>query len=84
MLQGVLLKKILDFVMKNILKEFNLKEIKKYVEQPNELDEKVSVIENKLKKLEKLAHPVSDFICTECGTKAKRIKKKLKKLKEII
>ena len=82
MLQGILLKKVLDFVMKNLLKEFNLAEIKKYVEQPNELDKKVSTMQKELKKLKKLSHPVADFVCTDCGTKAKRIKKKLNKLKE--
>ena len=45
------------------------------------VDDKVSKIEKKLKKLEDLAHPVADFVCTECGTKAKRVKSKLKKIK---
>ena len=82
MLQGLLVKKIMDIVMKQLLKQFNLDKIQKYVEQPNELDDKVNKIEKKLKKLEKLSHPVADFVCTECGTKAKRVKKKLNKLKE--
>ena len=56
--------------------------IQKYVEEPNELDKKVKKLESKIKKLEKLAHPVSDFVCTKCGTKAKRVKNKLNKLKE--
>ena len=68
------MKKIIDI----ILKQFNLDKIQKYVEQPNELDKKVAVIENKLKKLNKLAHPVADFVCTDCGTKAKRVKSKVK------
>ena len=82
MLQGLLIKKIIDIVMKQILKQFNLDKIQKYVEQPNELDKKVKSIEKKIKKLEKLSHPVADFICTDCGTKAKRVKSKLNKLKE--
>ena len=69
-------------VMKQLLKQFNLDKIQKYVEQPNVLDKKVKNIESKLKKLEKLAHPVADFVCTDCGTKAKRVKNKLNKLKE--
>ena len=28
--------------------------------------------EERITKLEKLAHPVADFVCTECGCKAKR------------
>ena len=78
MLQGILIKKVIEV----ILKQFNLDKIQKYVEEPNELDKKVKKIENKLKKLEKLAHPVSDFVCTGCGNKAKRVKSKLNKLKE--
>tara|TARA_R110002020_G_scaffold330472_3_gene546101 strand:+ start:2079 stop:2321 length:243 start_codon:yes stop_codon:yes gene_type:complete len=78
MIQNIIIKKILDI----IAKQFKLDEVLKYVKEPNELDEKVSAIQNKLKKLEKLSHPVSDFVCTKCGTKAKRVKKKLNKLKE--
>ena len=78
MLQGIIIKKVVEI----ILKQFHLDKIQKYVEEPNELDKKVKKIESKFKKLEKLAHPVSDFVCTKCGTKAKRVKNKLNKLKE--
>tara|TARA_R100000808_G_C2145725_1_gene153562 strand:+ start:288 stop:530 length:243 start_codon:yes stop_codon:yes gene_type:complete len=78
MLQGILIKKVMEI----ILKQFNLDKIQKYVEEENELDVKVKALESKIKKLEKLAHPVADFVCTKCGTKAKRIKNKLNKLKE--
>tara|TARA_R100001530_G_scaffold119989_1_gene87229 strand:- start:358 stop:528 length:171 start_codon:yes stop_codon:yes gene_type:complete len=54
MLQGILVKKILDLVMKQILKKFNLDKIQEYVEKPNELDKKVKKLEKKLKLLEKL------------------------------
>jgi nicotinic acid mononucleotide adenylyltransferase len=82
MIQGLIIKKVMDIVMKQLLKQFNLDKIQKYVEQPNDLDKKVKSIEKKLKKLENLAHPVADFVCTDCGTKAKRVKSKLNKLKE--
>ena len=82
MIQGFIVKKIIGIVIKQLLKQFKLDKIQKYVEQPNELDKKVSKIEKKLKKLEKLAHPVADFVCTDCGTKARRVKGKLKKIKE--
>ena len=32
--------------------------------------------EERINKLEKLAHPVADFVCTGCGCKAKRKTKK--------
>ena len=54
MLQGIIVKKVLELVMKQILKKFNLDKMQKYVEQPNELDKKVKKLEGKLKKLEKL------------------------------
>ena len=82
MYKKLIIKKIIDIVVKQILKQFDLDKIQKYVDQPNELDRKVSSIEKKIKKLEKLSHPVSDFVCTDCGTKAKRVKSKLNKLKE--
>ena len=40
MLQGLLIKKIIDIVMKQLLKKFDFDKIQKYVEQPNELDNK--------------------------------------------
>ena len=82
MLQGIIIKKVMEVVMKQLLKQFKLDKMQKYVEQPNDLDKKVKSIEKKLKKLEKLSHPVSDFVCTDCGSKAKRVKNKLNKLKE--
>ena len=82
MYKKLIIKKIIDIVVKQILKQFDLDKIQKYVDQPNELDRKVSSIEKKIKKLEKLSHPVSDFVCTDCGTKAKRVKSKLNKLNE--
>ena len=32
--------------------------------------------EKRITKLEKLAHPQADFVCTDCGCKAKRKKTK--------
>ena len=48
MLQGIIVKKVLDLVIKQILKKFNLDKIQKYVEEPNELDKKVKALEKKL------------------------------------
>ena len=96
MLQGILVKKVLDLVMKQVLKQFNLDKIQKYVEEPNELDKQVKSLQKTVSKygkyiedvekniaiLKKVAHPKADFVCTDCGTKAKRVKSKLKKIKE--
>ena len=96
MLQGLLIKKIIDIVMKQLLKQFDFNKIQKYVEQPNELDKQVKSLQKTVNKygkyieevekniaiLKKVAHPKADFVCTDCGTKAKRVKDKVNKLKE--
>ena len=60
MIQGLIIKKVLDLVMKQILKQFNLDKIQKYVEEPNELDEKVVALQKKINKLEKNIKSVKD------------------------
>ena len=45
MLQGILIKKVMEI----ILKQFNLDKIQKYVEEENELDVKVKALDNKIK-----------------------------------
>ena len=52
MLQGILVKKVLDLVLKQIFKKFDLNKINKYVEEDNELDHKVKDLESRIKKLE--------------------------------
>jgi chaperonin cofactor prefoldin len=52
-MQGLIIKKIIDLIMKQLLKQFKLDKIQEYVEMPNELDEKVEKLESKIKKLEK-------------------------------
>ena len=72
MLQALIVKKVLDLVMKRILKKFDLDGIQKYVSEPNDLDIKMKKMEQKMRALEKIAHPRADFVCTTCGGKAKR------------
>ena len=50
MLQGIIIKKVLDLVMKQILKKFNLDKMQKYVEQPNELDNQVKALNKTVNK----------------------------------
>ena len=69
-------------LIKFIKYKIDLKKIDKYVNKPNDLDRKFKKMSKELKQLKELAHPVADFICTDCGTKAKRVKRKLNKLKE--
>ena len=39
MLQGILVKKVLDLVLKQLFKKFDLNKINKYVNEDNELDD---------------------------------------------
>jgi len=41
MLQGLILKKVIDAVLNAILKKHNLKKMQDYVEKPNELDKQM-------------------------------------------
>ena len=53
MIQGMIIKKVLDLVMKQLLKQFKLDKIQEYVEQPNDADKRIDSLEKKIKKLEK-------------------------------
>jgi len=50
MLQGILAKKVLDLVLKQIFKKFDLNKINKYVEEDNELDIQVEQIQKTMSK----------------------------------
>jgi hypothetical protein len=65
MIQAMLIKAIIGQVMKAIEKA----------------DDKriASSHDKRIKKLEKIAHSPSDWICMECGCKAKKVKKGKKK-----
>ena len=56
-----------------------LKQVMKAIEKAS--DKKIaSNHEKRIEKLEKLAHPQADFVCTDCGCKAKRkVNKKRRK-----
>ena len=57
-------------VLKLITKQFKLDKVLKYVEQPNELDNKSEELENRIKILEAIAHPQREFVrCSKCNLK---------------
>ena len=53
MLQGILVKKVLDLVLKQIFKKFDLNKINKYVEEDNELDIQMKQAQKTIGKLGK-------------------------------
>jgi len=81
MLQGMIIKKVVDIVLKQVLKKFNLNKIKKYVEEPNDADDRIDKLELEVHKLKKNSHPKADWVCLQCGCKAKESKKKRKRRK---
>jgi hypothetical protein len=50
MIQGMIIKKVLDLVMKQLMKQFKLDKIQEYVEQPNELDKQVKALNKTVNK----------------------------------
>tara|TARA_R100000808_G_scaffold165_4_gene1158 strand:+ start:1934 stop:2203 length:270 start_codon:yes stop_codon:yes gene_type:complete len=50
MIQGVIVKKVLDLVLKQLLKQFKLDKVLDYVEKPNDLDKQMAVLQRKVDK----------------------------------
>ena len=70
MIQGMIIAK----VVKLIAKQFKLDKILNYVENPNELDEEVEKLKERMIKLEVNSHPKRDFVlCDMCKEKIKEI-----------
>tara|TARA_R100001594_G_C3926972_1_gene237170 strand:+ start:269 stop:532 length:264 start_codon:yes stop_codon:yes gene_type:complete len=84
MLQGILVKKVLDLVMKQILKQFKLDKIQKYVEEPNELDRQVKSLQKNINKYGKYIEEVEKDIAIlkDVVGSNKTMKKKLDKFKK--
>ena len=57
MLQGIIIKKVIDLVMKQLMKQFKLEKFEKilnYVEKPNDLDKQMEVLQKKVNKYGKV------------------------------
>ena len=93
MLQGIIIKKVIDVVLKKIMEKHNLNKLQKYVEEDNELDNQMRVVQKTLKKygksledvektiaiLNKDTHPPQEYICCrKCGCKIAKTKSKIK------
>ena len=73
MLQGILAKKVLDLVLKQIFKKFDLNKINKYVEEDNELDIQVKQIQKTMSKQGKYIEVLEKEVA--CLKKLKKIEK---------
>ena len=80
-------------IIKAIKHRIDLKKIDDYVNKPNELDKQIKQLQKTVNKygkyieklekevaiLEKDSHPRSDWICLECGCRAKKVEKPSRK-----
>tara|TARA_R110000824_G_scaffold294439_1_gene482803 strand:- start:95 stop:319 length:225 start_codon:yes stop_codon:yes gene_type:complete len=62
MLQGIIIKKVMELVMKQLLKQFKLDKIQKYVEEPNELDKQVKSLQRAVNKYGKYIEDIEKDI----------------------
>ena len=91
MIQGLIIKKVIDVVLKKIMEKHNLNKLQKYVEEDNELDIQMKVLQKNQGKngkdmeealkdiaiLKKNSHPPQEYICCKkCGCKIAKIKNK--------
>ena len=93
MLQGLVLKKVIDIVLKRVMQKNELRKLRKYVEEDNELDLQIRAhaksldkygryieeIEQDVAILKNHSHSQADFVCMKCGCHAKRVEKVTKK-----
>ena len=82
MLQGMLVKKIIDIIMKQLLKQFKLDKIQAYVEKPNELDKQMKQVQKNLSKYGKYIEDLEKevAILKDITSKTESIKDKFNKI----
>ena len=88
MLQAFIMKRIAGAIIKKVMAKRELKKMKEYVEEDNELDIQMKQVQKNSSKnskyieelekevaiLKRDSHPRADWICLECGCKAIRKK----------
>ena len=91
MIQAFIAKKLINVALKKIMKASEIKNLRKYVEEDNELDlqiiahakqldkygQYIEKLESEVGTLKKNSHPAQEFICCrECGCKITKNKNK--------
>ena len=74
MIPPILLRFLLPKILDHLLMVFKLDKVLDYVEKPNELDEKVERLEDRIISLEQVAHEPKEFV--NCDICKKKIKEK--------
>ena len=86
MLQGRLVKKVIDLVMKHLMKNFALEKFDKivdYVEKPNDLDKQIAVFQKKMNKYGKIMEQMENDIAKLKSVAHKPINDLTKRLKKL-
>ena len=91
MLQGLIAKKAIDIILKKVMGKREVKKLRKYVEEDNELDIQVKQMQKTIAKqgkyiekleknvaiLKKDSHPSQEYVCCmKCGCKINKTKSK--------
>ena len=89
MLKAMIAKKGLDLILKKVMEKREIKKLRKYVEEDNELDIQMKQLQKTVAKqgkqleqndieiatLKKDSHPPQEYVCCkECGCKIAKIK----------
>jgi predicted RNase H-like nuclease (RuvC/YqgF family) len=87
MIQGIVVKKIIEVVMKAILKKYNLDKVTKYVEEDNELDIQIKQLQKTTGKYGKYIEEIEKDVGqlkTDSHPPIKNLEKRLKYLERKI
>ena len=85
MIQGMIIKKVIDIVLKKIMEKHNLNKLQKYVEEDNELDLQMKQVRKTINKqgkyIEELEKKVA-ILETDSHPPIKNLEKRIKKLEK--
>ena len=77
MLGKFIAKQVAGAVLKKVMEKKAIKKIRKYVEEPNDADDRIDKLELQVHKLERDSHEPQEFICCrKCGCKIAKTKNK--------
>ena len=62
MLQGLIIKKVMDVVLKKIMEKHNLNKLQKYVEEDNELDKQMKQVQKTVSKYGRILESIEKDI----------------------
>ena len=80
MLGKFIAKQVAGAVIKKVMDKREIKKLRKYVEEPNDADDRIDKLELQVMKLERFSHEPQEFICCKkCGCKINRTKNKSNK-----